>query len=128
MAGHKCKITVLRRELYEDLQEEFLANPKSGKCPVFEDGQEFMVENQDFLRMLDGKFCSEAWDSISRYVYSALQGGSIMRGWTNDEKVMIACCNDGTRPVIFKLERIDDKNYFGNAKFKVEYLNGTERQ
>ena len=108
MAEHKCKITVLRRELFEDLQEKFLANPKSGKCPVFEDGQEFMVENRDFLHMLNGKFCSEAWDSISRYVYSALQGGAIMRGWTNDEKVMIACCNDGTRPVIFKLERIDD--------------------
>lgn len=30
-----------------------------------------------------------------------------MKGWTNDEKKMIACCNDGTRPVIFKIERID---------------------
>lgn len=30
-----------------------------------------------------------------------------MKGWTNDEKMMIACCNDGTRPVIFKIERID---------------------
>ncbi len=47
------------------------------------------------------------WDAISRYIYAGLQGGSIMNGWTNDEKVMIACCNDGTRPVIFKIERID---------------------
>lgn len=30
-----------------------------------------------------------------------------MRGWMRDERVMIACCNDGTRPVIFKIERID---------------------
>ncbi len=30
-----------------------------------------------------------------------------MKGWTNDEKMMIACCNDGTRPVIFKIERMD---------------------
>lgn len=43
--------------------------------------------------MLDGKFCSEARDAISRYVYAALQGGSIMKGWTNDEKMMIAYCN-----------------------------------
>ena len=28
----------------------------------------------------------------------------------NNEKKMIACCNDGTRPVIFKLERIDEGN------------------
>ena len=33
-----------------------------------------------------------------------------MHGWTNDDKVMIACCNDGTRPVIFKVERIDIDN------------------
>lgn len=32
-----------------------------------------------------------------------------MRNWTNDERVMIACCNDGTRPVIFKIERMDYK-------------------
>ena len=32
---------------------------------------------------------------------------SIMKGWTNDVRMMIACCNDGTRPVIFKIERID---------------------
>lgn len=105
---HKCQITVLKRELYQDLQEQYLADQKSGKCPFFNDGQEFIVDNEDFFRMLNGKFCSEAWDSISRYVYAALQGGSIMHGWTNNEKIMITCCNDGTRPVIFKLERIDE--------------------
>ena len=108
---HKCKITVIRKECYEDLQAEYLADPKSGVCPIFEVGQEFILEKNDkrddFWHMLDGKFCAEAWDAISRYVYAALQGGSIMRGWTNDEKMMIACCNDGTRPVIFKIERID---------------------
>ena len=104
----KCKITVLRKELYEDLQREYLENPTAGKCPYFEEGQEWLVENKDFFRMLNGQFCAEAWDCISRYVYAALQGGSIMRGWSGDERVMIACCNDGTRPVIFKLERIDD--------------------
>ena len=54
-------------------------------------------------------FCSEAWDAISRYIYTALQGGSIMHGWMKDDRVMIACCNDGTRPVIFRIERIDVK-------------------
>ena len=57
--------------------------------------------------LMNGKFCGEAWDAVSRYVYVALQGGSIMKGWTNDDRMMIACCNDGTRPVIFKIERID---------------------
>ena len=57
--------------------------------------------------MMNGRFCAEAWDAISRYIYTALQGGSIMHRWTNDERMMIACCSDGTRPVIFKIERID---------------------
>ena len=63
-------------------------------------------EQDDFYHLMNGKFCGEAWDGISRYVYTALQGGSIMHKWTNDERMMIACCNDGTRPVIFKIERI----------------------
>ncbi|BFK77081.1 TIGR04076 family protein [Acidaminococcus intestini] len=88
---HQCKITVLETKVFPDLQEKYLADPKSGPCPCFKDGQ----------------FCGEAWDAVSRYVYTALQGGSIMHGWTNDERMMIACCNDGTRPVIFKIERID---------------------
>ena len=109
---HECKITVIRKECFDNLQEKYLSNPRSGPCPVFEVGQEFILERNskrdDFWHMLDGPFpCAEAWDCISRYVYTALQGGSIMKGWTNDEKMMIACCSDGTRPVIFKLERID---------------------
>lgn len=110
---HKVKVTVIRKEVYPDLQKEYLANPDSGACPYFEVGQEFLLERgggkDDFMHMLDGKFCSEAWDCISRYIYSGLQGGSIMRGWTNDDRMMIACCNDGTRPVIFKIERIDEE-------------------
>ncbi len=107
---HKCKITVLKRECYKDLQEKYLADPKSGPCPYFREGQVIMVDSDNFFRMLNGTFCAEAWDCISRYVYAALQGGSIMQGWTNDERVMITCCNDGTRPVVFKLERIDEED------------------
>ena len=64
-------------------------------------------DDHDSYHLMNGKFCGEAWDAVSGYVYTALQGGSIMKGWTNDDRIMIACCNDGTRPVIFKIERID---------------------
>ncbi len=53
--------------------------------------------------------CSEAWDAIARYIYAGLQGGSIMKGWMKKENEMIACCSDGTRPVIFKIERMDEE-------------------
>ena len=75
---------------------------------MFEVGQKFIIEKgngkDDFWHMLDGKFCSE----VSRYIYAGLQGGSIMEGWMKEENEMIACCNDGTRPVIFKIERVDE--------------------
>lgn len=108
MKNSKCKITVLKRMYNQDLADQYLADPNVGKCPFFTEGQEIIVDNDSYFRMLNGTFCAEAWDAISRYVYAALQGGSIMRGWTNDEKMMITCCNDGVRPVIFKLERIDE--------------------
>ncbi len=104
---HECRITVLETRCFPELQEKYLADPMSGPCRFFQPGDTFLLRQEDFFRMANGKFCSEAWDAISRYVYAALQGGSIMKGWTNDERMMIACCNDGTRPVIFKIERID---------------------
>lgn len=103
----KCKVTVLRTECFEDLQQQYLANPKSGPCSRFKPGQEFIFDGNTYESMNGGDFCMEAYDAIHKYIYTALQGGSIMDGWTNDEKVMIACCNDGTRPVVFKIERID---------------------
>jgi uncharacterized repeat protein (TIGR04076 family) len=110
---HKCKVTVIDKKVFSDLQEKFLADKKSGECPFYKIGDEFIFERygdeDTFWTMGKGSQCSEAWDCISRYIYTALQGGSIMRNWTNNENFMIACCNDGTRPVIFKIERIDYK-------------------
>ena len=51
-------------------------------------------------------FCSEAWDVLLRYIYTGLQGGSIMKGWMKKENEMIACCSDGTRPVISRLKEL----------------------
>ena len=108
---HECRITVLETKCFKESQEKYLADPKSGPWTFFKPGDTFLLKRipaqDDFYHLMNGKFCGEAWDAVSRYVYTALQGGSIMHGWTHDERVMIACCNDGTRPVIFKIERID---------------------
>lgn len=110
---HKCKVTVIDKKCFNNFQEQYLADPQSGPCPFYNVGDEFIFERyggeDTFWREGNGTQCAEAWDCISRYIYTALQGGSIMRGWTNDERMMIACCNDGTRPVIFKIQRMDYK-------------------
>ncbi|WP_251159131.1 TIGR04076 family protein [Caniella muris] len=116
---HQCKVTVLEAPCNKALQEKYLADPHSGPCPCFSVGDEFLFERtperDDYYhlgrgtRKADGGDwpCGEAWDAVNRYIYTALQGGTIMKGWTNDDRMMIACCNDGTRPVVFKIERID---------------------
>ena len=90
---YECKITVLETKVFADYQEKYLADPKSGPCPCFKAGDTFVLkrtpEQDDFYHLMNGKFCGEAWDAISRYVYTALQGGSIMRNWTNDDRMMI---------------------------------------
>lgn len=110
---YKCKVTVIDKKCFPEYQSQYLADPHSGVCPFYEIGDEFIFERYSgedtFWLAGDGTQCGEAWDCISRYIYTALQGGSIMRGRTNDDRMMIACCNDGTRPVIFKIERLDYK-------------------
>ncbi len=45
-----------------------------------------------------------------------------MHKWTNDERMMIACCNDGTRPGIFKIERCGGFNMFFNINHRLKKL------
>ena len=67
---HECKITVLETKVFPDLQEKYLADPKSGPCPFFHVGDEFLLERtpekDDFYHLMNGKFCGEAWDAVSR--------------------------------------------------------------
>ena len=58
-------------------------------------------------------FCSEVWDAISRYIYTVLQGGSIMKGWMKREKRddNLLFRRRKVRPIIFNIERIDCGKY-----------------
>ena len=109
MTMHNVRITVLECRCYGDLQEEYLSNPGIGACSLFHPGDEFIVTPDEWRHLMHGRFCSEAWNCISKYVYAAMNGGAIKDGWNRDDGVMIACCNDGTRPVIFKIERVGEE-------------------
>lgn len=138
---HKVKVTVIDKKLYPELQHQYCTDPNAGVCPCYHIGDTFIFERygtaDDFWHMgqhtltqseypahtaaggSEFPHCSEAWDAIARYIYTGLQGGSIMRGWMSDERVMIACCSDGTRPVIFKIQRMD---------YQVLYLTGMKEE
>ena len=67
---HECKITVIDKKCFTDYQEQYLADPKSGPCPFFNVGDEFVLkrtpEQDDFYHLMNGKFCGEAWDAVIR--------------------------------------------------------------
>lgn len=126
---HKVRLTVIDKKLFPELIAQYCADKNHGACSRYNVGDVFEFyrdgERDDFNRcglntlvytnadpntVAGGPkmpHCSELWDAISRYIYAGLQGGSIMEGWMEHENEMIACCSDGTRPVIFKIERID---------------------
>jgi uncharacterized repeat protein (TIGR04076 family) len=99
------KITVLRRMLNEDFAREYCVNPQTGACTAFQEGQEFLLDSPN----KPAGFCEEAWSAITRYVFAFLSGGGdFFDGrWMKQGNTMIACCNDGVRPVVFKLERVE---------------------
>ena len=100
----KAKITVIKRLVMEDLAEEFADDESKSKgfglCDAVEQGQEFILERP---RMPEG-FCSWAWADINRDLVAIMSGGNMP--WIAKDGVAIACCTDGLRPVIFKIERI----------------------
>lgn len=102
-----CKITVLKRTLNEEIAKEYCKNEFT-PCPKFKEGQEFMSIR---FEKPEG-FCSWAWCDISKYVTVLLSNGNFAEGlydgWMKDKNIAIACCTDAMRPVIFKLEKIED--------------------
>lgn len=100
---HKCKITVLERKFFENYAREYSSDPNLTACPIYVDGQEFIL---DEMEMPEG-FCAWAWADIQRDVTSVMTGGNMP--WINRDGVQVVCCTDAFRPVLFKVERLDDE-------------------
>ncbi len=99
----KCKITVLKRTVNQDLVDEYLdAAGDFGACERFSDGQEIVVEHP--FRMPEG-FCSGAWADIRGDIMTVAAGGDLP--WKKQRGTVIAGCTDWFRPVIFQVERIE---------------------
>ncbi len=103
----KVKITVLKTTLDEELALEYGAEGL-GPCPMLQEGQVFYA---DFAQ--PPCFCDEAWKAIYQYVFALAHGmgeGLFYYGdWIRKPGVAICSCNDGLRPVIFKLEATEEE-------------------
>lgn len=98
------KITIAKTEYYPDLVEDvdLEIEKEFGPCPFFQVGQEFVVENID---KIPEHFCSWAWADIERDVAMILFGATPEPVLKNKHS-MYSSCDEGLRPVVFKIERI----------------------
>ena len=103
----RAKITVLKRTFHRNLVDEYVVDEALrstfGACFVFGGGQTFLSE--DWPSMPEG-FCERAWPDIRHEVAMVMYGASIP--WIEQPGRTITCCNDGLRPVIFLIERVED--------------------
>ena len=100
----KVRITVVKKVNVKDMfggnpPAEFTSAPE---CEALEVGQEFISEE---IACPPG-FCAWAFADIQRDIAHLFFGGDYP--WMKEKGVTLACCTDGCRPVIFKLERIED--------------------
>ncbi|KPJ53310.1 hypothetical protein AMJ39_05225 [candidate division TA06 bacterium DG_24] len=104
----RCKITVLKRTLDQDLIDEYLEDTYRGlgPCECFRDGQEFVIEGHEELAKVPEGFCPWAWADIRKDILTIQVGGD-MPGMKR-AGTAITGCTDWFRPVIFKLERMEE--------------------
>jgi len=100
----KVKITVVKKVNNKDL---FGDNPPVGftaapECDRLEEGQVFISDEGS----CPPGFCNWAFADIQRDIIHLRLGGDFP--WIKEKGTMLACCTDGVRPVIFKLERMED--------------------
>lgn len=103
----RVKITVLKTTFDADLAKEYGAEGLTA-CPMMKEGDVFYA---DYAK--PAGFCDEAWKAVYQYVFALAYGadaGTFYYGdWIRKPGVAICSCNDGLRPVIFKLEVTDEE-------------------
>ena len=98
----KVKITVLKTTFDAELAAQYGTEGLTA-CPMMKEGQVFYA---DYAKP-EG-LCDEAWKAIYQYVFALAHGAGkdvfYFGDWIKEPGVAICSCNDGLRPVIFKLE------------------------
>lgn len=104
----KCRITVLKTTLDKELAEEYGVAGLS-RCPAHEKGQVYYANHAK-----PEGLCDEAWKAIYQYVFALSHGAGeglfYFGDWIRRPGVAICSCNDGLRPVIFKIEATDQES------------------
>ena len=101
-----CKITVLKTLFFDDLAEQYRRpDVHFGPCPFFKVGEEFTVDY--LVQRPDGFECDWAWDDLHKILMVLMLKGDYAT-WMKDPSNFITCCTDGVKPVVFKVERLEE--------------------
>ena len=102
----KCKITVLKRTINQDLIAEYLdeAYQDTDLCECFKEGEEFVIDPSVMPQEFQAR-CAWAWADIRKDILAVAMGAN-MPG-IKQPGTVISGCTDWLRPVIFKVERME---------------------
>lgn len=105
------KITVLKRTINWDVNQAHMGptcqEVYDFPCPAFEEGDSFLYRS--WSGAVPEGFCPSAWIDIQGKVQLVQSDGRYPEDWVIPAGAAIACCTDGYRPVVFKLERVSDE-------------------
>jgi len=102
----RLKNSVIKKMHNTELAEAYRRDDiHEGPCPYYTEGQEFII-NHLGERPVDF-FCDWAWNDLYKFIFSMMTGGEF-GNWMKDKNTFIACCTDGIKPVVFKLEKVEE--------------------
>jgi len=104
MKRYNVRVTVIRKlDLSEVHGAENVGQARNfaPTCSAFNVGDSFVIERGPHPE----GFCLQAFNDIYPWINAIRWGASFP--WMEEEGTMVACCTDGLRPVVFRLERIE---------------------
>lgn len=100
---NKCKIEVIKTTFDEELAKDYGCKDL-GRCPLHNVGDVFYG---DYAKPQG--LCDEAWKAMYQYVFAIAHNSDVFYDgtWIDKPGIAICSCNDGLRPVIFKITRME---------------------
>lgn len=99
------KITVLDTTFNKELAGQYGVEGL-GPCPCNKPGQVYLSHGG----LKPDGLCDDAWIAFERFVFAMAHGtDTFFPDWIRVPKTTINCCNDGIRPVIFRLEAVEQE-------------------
>jgi len=105
---YPVKITIIRKFSSEEVfghEYHYPDGRKSITCPHFEEGQEIVVDHV-YTDLPSDWPCSWAWMDLWKDLSVLSLGGDFVH---TEPKMTFTTCRDGTKPVVFKLERLEEE-------------------